>query len=203
MEFPVISICSCSLNINMKLNKFLKSCIFNNFNCKNEKYFIAFNDPVYKTCFCFNSGKQTNDSNNVLSLLQATIAGRNGGLQVELKEKNGLLIFIQNSSNPPYLNENYKNINGNSIFVSTGLLTDLAFDKTETKRLGLPYNECVKLIEGDMDLNHHNLNKTLYMFIQNLNETYSQQRCFKLCFDLDYINNNPCNCTNNVTFGSV
>ena len=203
MEFPVISICSCSLNINMKLNKFLKSCIFNNFNCKNEKYFIAFNDPVYKTCFRFNSGKQTNnDSTNDLSLLQATIAGRSGGLQVEVKETNGLLIFIHNSSNPPYPNENYNNINGNSIFVSTGLSTDLAIDKTVTKRLGSPYNECVKSIEDNMNLNH-NLNKTLYMFIQNLNETYSQQRCFKLCFDLDYINNNPCNCTNNVTFGSV
>jgi hypothetical protein len=199
MEFPTISMCSCSLNIiNMTLNKFLKSCIFNNFNCKNEKYFMAFNDPVYKTCFRFNSGKQTNDSK-----LQATIAGRSGGLQVEVKETNGLLIFIHASSNPPYPNENYNNINGNSIFVSTGFSTDLAIDKTVTKRLGLPYNECVKSIESSDDLNYNLNNKTLYMFIKNLNETYSQKRCFKLCFDLDYINNNPCNCTNNVTIGSV
>jgi len=198
MEFPTISICSCTFNISMPLNNFIKSCLFNNNNsCKKsvENYFIPFKDPRYGICYRFNSGKLMNGSD--INLFETSIAGRSGGLQVEVNETNGLLIFIHNSSIPPYPNENYNNINGNSIFVSTGQATDLAIDKVFTQRLGEPYNKCVKSIDD------FKLNKTLFKYILDNNITYSQQRCYKLCFDLDFISNNPCNCTNNVTIGEV
>jgi len=35
-----------------------------------------------------------------------------------------------------------------------------------------------------------------------LNEQYTQVKCFELCFDLNYIETNPCNCTN-ATIGQV
>jgi hypothetical protein len=199
MEFPTISICSCMFNISMPLKSFLKSCIFNNDNgCKKnpENYFIQFNDPRYGICYRFNSGKTINGSN--IDLLKTSIAGRSGGLQVEVNETNGLLIFVHNNSIPPYPNENYNNINGKSIFVSTGFSTDLAIDKVFTQRLGEPYNQCVKKID---DFNSNN--KKLYQYILDKNYIYSQQRCYKLCFDLDYITNNPCNCTNNVKIDNV
>jgi len=195
MLFPTISICSCMLNISLPLNLFLKSCIFNNDNSceKNpENYFIQFNDPRYRICYRFNSGTS--------NLLETSIAGRSGGLQLEVNETNGLLIFIHNNSMPPYPNENYNNINGNSIFVSTGFSTDLAINKIFTQRLAQPYNRCVKTIN---DFNDSASNKTLYEYILNNNHIYSQQRCYKLCFDLDYITNNPCNCTTNVRIDNV
>jgi len=198
MEFPTISICSCIFNISMPLSSFLKSCIFNNDNgCKKnpENFFIKFKDPRYGICYRFNSGKTMNGSD--IDLLKTSIAGRSGGLQVEVNETNGLLIFIHNSSIPPYPNENYNNINGYSIFVSTGFSTDLAIDRVFTQRLGEPYNQCVKTIDD------FGSNQTLYQFILDKNYIYSQQRCYKLCFDLDYISNNPCNCTNNVTIDNV
>lgn len=185
-------------NISLPLNSFLKSCVFNNDNsCKlNPKNsFVSFIDARYGLCYRFNSGKTMNGSD--IDLFKTSIAGRSGGLQIEAYDVNGLLLFIHNSSILPYQNENYNNINGDSIFVSTGFSTDLIIEKVFTERLAEPYNQCVKTIDD------FHLNKTLYQLIVDSNLTYSQQRCYKLCFDLDYITNNPCNCTNNVTIGNV
>ena len=41
-------------------------------------------------------------------------------------------------------------------------------------------------------------NKTLINAILNNNMSYYQQHCYKFCFDLNYINDNPCNCTANI-----
>jgi len=60
-----------------------------------------------------------------IDIFNTNMAGRSAGLQFEMYETNGLLLFIHNQSMPPYLNENYNNLNGYSIFVSTGFSTDL------------------------------------------------------------------------------
>lgn len=185
-------------NITSPISSFLKSCMFNNDkSCKlnPNNSFVTFMDVRYGLCYRFNSDKTMNGSDR--DLYKTSIAGRSGGLQIEAYEKNGLLIFIHNNSIPPYQNENYNNINGESIFVSTGFSTDLVIEKVFTQRLGEPYNHCVKTIDD------FQMNKTLYQLILDSNMTYSQQRCFKLCFDLDYLTNNPCNCTHNVNIGDV
>ena len=47
-----------------------------------------------------------------------------------------------------------------------------------------------------------NLNKTIVNYIKSINKTYTQVNCLKLCFELDYIEKNPCKCLN-TTLGRV
>ncbi len=100
--------------------------MFNNDNkCQNnpESMFDTFSDPFYKKCYRFNSGK--NMLNESIKIFDLEMAGRSTGFQLEMNETNGLLLFIHNQSLLPYQNENYNNLNGHSIFVSTGFSTDL------------------------------------------------------------------------------
>lgn len=46
------------------------------------------------------------------------------------------------------------------------------------------------------------MNKTIIDYIQNIGEAYTQVNCLNLCFDIDYLENNPCNCTN-TTMGKI
>ncbi len=127
MQFPAISICSCSNStLNTPLKSLIIKCLFNNDKkCQTnpEKTFEKFYDPSYKQCYRFNSGK--NMTGGSIDIFNTNMAGRSAGLQFEMYETNGLLLFIHNQSMPPYLNENYNNLNGYSIFVSTGFSTDL------------------------------------------------------------------------------
>ncbi len=195
MTFPTISMCSIS-DKNRILSRVINSCIFNNENCLHtQQYFTTYLDPEYGKCFRFNSGKRTNGSS--IDLLNSSLAGRSDGLQLEIDEPEGSVIFVHNSSTPPYSNQKFDNLNGYSIFVPAGFYTDLAIDKTVIDRLDEPYNSCVHSIDD------FKLNKTLYQFILSNNQTYSQQRCFKLCFDLYYLNENICNCPNDTGLGEV
>ena len=127
MLFPAISICSCSNStLNTPLKNLIIKCLFNNDKkCQTNPgtVFERFDDPSYKKCYRFNSGK--NYTGGSIDILNTNMAGRSAGLQFEIYETNGLLLFIHNQSMPPYLNENYNNLNGYSIFVSAGFSTDL------------------------------------------------------------------------------
>ncbi len=128
MKFPAVSICSCSnrTHFNTPLRALIIKCMFNNDNkCQNnpESMFDTFSDPFYKKCYRFNSGK--NMLNESIKIFDLEMAGRSTGFQLEMNETNGLLLFIHNQSLLPYQNENYNNLNGHSIFVSTGFSTDL------------------------------------------------------------------------------
>lgn len=57
---------------------------------------------------------------------------------------------------------------------------------------GQPYNDCVQNAED------FELDKTIVKHILTAGNIYTQQQCFKLCFDLYYLNDKPCNCTNAV-----
>ncbi len=60
----------------------------------------------------------------------------------------------------------------------------------------MPYSECYK------DVHTFDQNKTITNFIKWHNETYKQTNCLVYCYDLNYINTNPCNCTN-TSLGNV
>ena len=51
------------------------------------------------------------------------------------------------------------------------------------------FNKCLK------DVKSFKKNKTLIDFILKNNSSYSQIKCLDYCFELDYYNNDPCNCT--------
>ena len=83
------------------------------------------------------------------------------------------------------------NHNGDMIWANNGAETQFVVDRVADFKLEFPYNQCIK------DPNTFKLNKTLINYILNVRkETYSQVNCIELCFDLDYIKNNSCQCKN-------
>lgn len=61
-------------------------------------------------------------------------------------------------------------------------------DKIFNSKLNNPFNNCLK------DVSSFQGNRSIIDFILSTGQTYSQVRCFELCFDLDYIQNNQCDC---------
>jgi hypothetical protein len=75
------------------------------------------------------------------------------------------------------------------IWANYGAETQFVVDRIADFKLEYPYNQCIK------DPTTFDLNKTLINYILNVRkETYSQVNCLELCFDLDYIQNNACQC---------
>ena len=63
-------------------------------------------------------------------------------------------------------------------------------DKQVENQLGMPFNQCFN------DVNEFSLNKTIIDYILLQRRSYSQSECIELCFDLFYIQLDPCNCSN-------
>ena len=116
-------------------------------------------------------------------------AGRNNGLTLVLNEEKGVNIWIHNNSRLPLDIENNNDLNENTIAATANYSTNLILTRIENERLEQPYNDCLK------DIKDFSLNKTLINAILNNNQSYYQQNCLKYCFELNYINDNPCNCT--------
>ena len=53
-----------------------------------------------------------------------------------------------------------------------------------------------------INTSNFNLNKTLVKLFESRNEVYNHVYCLEYCFDLKYIENNYCNCSN-AKIGSV
>jgi len=60
------------------------------------------------------------------------------------------------------------------------------------KRLDWPYNDCL------IDCDDFSLNKTIINYIKSTNRTYTQQNCYRLCFDVNYLNDYSCNCSSSL-----
>lgn len=197
MLFPTVSFCSCSSSFETNsINDSIISCIYNNdVSCQTDPntFFETYTDPRYGKCYRFNSGKNMN--NAPVDLLYSYVSGRSNGFQIIVNENIGLYLFIHNSTILPYPSQVFNNLNGDGIFISPGYNSDLIVDRTVLNQLPLPYNDCL------MDATLFKKNKTLIDFIMNASQTYTRQRCVFYCFDLFYINENPCNCSS--TIGNV
>ena len=124
----------------------------------------------------------------------STIGGKDDSLWIEIKTNHGLRLWIHDYGQPPYYE--YKNNYGSYIQLSPGFKFHIVIEKIIQKRLELPYNNCFK------DIKNFNLNKTIINYILNKGEKYTLTTCLTLCFELDYIEKNPCNCSNS-TLGDV
>jgi len=82
------------------------------------------------------------------------------------------------------------------IWVGNGLETQLIIEREFQSRLEEPYGSCFK------NASNFNLNKTLVKLFESRNEVYNHVYCLEYCFDLKYIENNYCNCSN-AKIGSV
>ena len=113
----------------------------------------------------------------------------------EINTSKELAVWIHNSSAPPK-REFMNNYYGENNFASAGSFSHFIVEKQIDTKLDEPYNSCLK------DIDSFKLNKTLVNYIKTKKEIYNQVYCLKICFDLDYIANNPCNCING-TLGNV
>jgi len=199
MPFPVVSFCPLfSWSFPKQPTKdFITYCGFNlDENCNNhpnqyfEKY-ITHHGPCYR----FNSGKNLSGHPG-FPILNSTIGGYDDSLLINLKNiRKGIQVWIHDQLSPPRF-ENYNDHVGR-IFIPNASFSQIIIHKTVDEQLPLPYNPCYK------NVNEFPYNKTIINYILNkINITYKQKFCLELCYDIDYINRNPCNCTN-TTLGNV
>lgn len=192
-QFFTIQFCSKdarSFN-NKSLNKdLLKQCVFNYDSAcliQPQNFFESYIDPTYNQCFRFNSGK--NMSSQAIQILNSTIGGKDDSLIMEIFAPSGLVFWIHNYTTPP--RRQYKNNhNGDIQFASAGWETQVVIDRTFEYKLDYPYSNCLK------DPRTFQRNMTIINFMIKNNVPYSQVNCLELCFDMQYLIDNPCNCTN-------
>ncbi len=143
------------------------------------------NTQDYGTCLRFNSGK--NVFNQSIPFIYSTIGGPSDYIEIIFKYSLRLQIFLHDVDLPPSLQ--YYNIFEPYIRINFNLSYYIGIDKSTEKKLGLPYNNCYN------DVADFDLNKTIINYIKSKNQTYTQVYCLKLCFELDYIEKNSCNCS--------
>jgi len=203
LRFPTITICDDGTKDNGTLQTveyfsgkspsgFIEECntMQDSINCTgNKNYYFEMLRYVktgdYGTCFT---------NNQSISFLSSTIGGPNDYIEIIFKESLRLKIFLHDVNFPPNLQ--YYNIFEPYIKINFNLSYFIGIDKLTENKLGLPYNNCYN------DVTDFNSNKTIIDYIKSINQTYTQLNCLKLCFELKYIENNLCNCSN-TTLGRV
>ena len=190
-EFPTLLICSTDF-IGKNFADLVTKCKFGTVTLDPNNYFERVS--LYQgICYKFNSG--INIYNQTTSILKSTIGGYDDSLKLKFYAPNNTLITIINRKDIPLI--------GLEIFyapnvfeLTNGFKTGIVIDKTIEKKLEQPYNDCFK------DINRFDKNKTIINFYNSNNIEYSQVDCYNYCFELIYINSNPCNCSN-LALGSV
>jgi hypothetical protein len=210
LQFPTITICDDGTKTNEKTesveffnekspDNLIKECntMHDSKNCTNNQnnFFEMLryvNTQDYGTCLRFNSGK--NMFNQSIPFLNSTIGGPYDYIEIIFKYSLRLKIFLHDVNLPPSVQ--YYNTFEPYIRINFNLSYYIGIDKLTDNKLGLPYNNCYN------DVTDFNLNKTIIDYIKSINQTYTQVNCLKLCFELDHIEKNPCNCSN-TTLGKV
>jgi len=199
LQFPAVSFCSLSSafnSTNHSLTDSLIECQFDgNTKCfyhPNEA-FSWYMDPMYGKCYIFNSGTNMN-KNKSIDLFNNSLTGRISSFQMTLKEKVGLLVYIHNQTRVPYPFEYLNNLNSDSIFTTTGYVTDINFERIISERLSKPYNNCIKDPETEFTGNKSIINYIL----KSIKRSYDQDYCIQVYFKMYYIQENPCNCNTTI-----
>ncbi len=193
--FPTISFCSKDkMHFNNKnLSDLVEVCQFGyDQTCKQSlnSYFESYESLKYGKCFRFNSG--LNMTAHSIPLLYSPIGGRDDSFVLMIEAPNGLVVWVHNHTSPP----RQENLNGDMVYASRAAETQLIIEREFQSRLEEPYGSCFK------NASNFNLNKTLVKLFESRNEVYNHVYCLEYCFDLKYIENNYCNCSN-AKIGSV
>ena len=194
MPFPTVSFCP--YGPDEDIIKSIYWCGFNlNGSCYSdgtENHLELFQTFLGK-CYRFNSG--INMKNKSIPTMNSTIGGRDDSFILNLKKTKGLYVWVHDNLSRP-LFDNYNDHNGDRIHVMSKCMNQIKIQKIVEKKLGLPYNQCYE------DVNTFPANKTIIEYINKTNTKYKQTNCLELCFDIFYLADNPCNCTN-TKLGSV
>jgi len=181
---------------NKTLNQLLIKCEFNyDTSCLTNPgpFFESYIDPTYTQCFRFNSGK--NLSGSSIPILSSSIGGKDDSFSMQIYAPSGLAFWIHNYSTPP--RRQFKNNHDGGLqYASVGFDTQVAVDRTFQYKLEYPYNDCLN------DPTEFQYDMKIINFMINNSIPYSQVNCLELCFDMQYLMDNPCNCTN-ASLGNV
>jgi len=203
--FPTISFCPIINNKakenpfkdKSKIKKIITECAFgqdNSCGTDFDNFFESFENPYLGMCFRFNSGK--NMSGHSIPILKSTIGGRDGSLRIFFNPiEIDYFVWIHDPLSPPVF-DMYNNYESNTNLIKTSEYNYLSIQRTVEKKLDSPYNPCFK------DADQFPLKKELIDYFHSLNQTYRYTNCLQLCFELSYLKENPCNCTN-ASLGNV
>ncbi len=197
--FPTITFCSSDKSFNKDL---IDYCSFNKEekNCKEyfQMYYATWYNAVAwynSNCLQFNSGK--NSSNHSIPILNST-GGIDNGLIISFKSNLSIDIWIDDPASISFINGvSFKKSSDYYLNYESFIYSEFLLSKTVEYKLGPPYNPC--FIDN---LNNFDLNKTIINYLHSNNVKYRQEYCEQLCLELEYINTNPCNCTN-TSLGNV
>jgi len=181
-EFPTVSFCSKQTDLYDKFNIQKRWSVFSSdagVSDDPDNHYESFISPYYGKCFRFNSGK--NMTNHSIPIKNSTSGGEFDFYQLAIYAPDGLVVWIHNKSFLP-------TINRNKIHLSAGLVNFIEVERTFESKLEEPYNNCLK------DVSKFKKNKTLIDYFLNRSLSYSQEKCLDFCFDLFYIQENPCEC---------
>jgi len=193
-EFPTITFCSQAPGKFNDLSKFkFEEISFGYEDPKSLKNDLeSFFSTLKGRCFRFNSGK--NMSNHSIPTKNSTIGGRDDGFYLKLNTSFTIVAWIHNKSSPPKI-ESFNN-HDNPIIITNGTKSNIAITKLVIFKLGHPYNKCLN------DVRLFTRNMTIINYILENNQSYTQTHCFTLCFEVNYIETNPCKC-NKTELGNV
>lgn len=193
-QFPTLTFCS-STPLEKSLEKSITNCYFGfDTGCLKQpySYFEIFNNTIFKSCFRFNSGR--NNSGEPTQILNSIVGGRDDSFFISTTFKARHFLWIHNYSKTPKL-ASYLDGDVNKIVIGPGFYTVIEIEKTVVSRQPKPYSNCYK------NVSDFEKNKTLIEYFSRIGAPYNQADCQNLCFDLDYLENKPCDC--NSTLGNV
>jgi len=200
LVFPTVTFCPYNNGAfdNRSIKDIISGCYFNSDDkcMKNpEELFEKFTSS-FGTCYRFNSGRNLSGFSG-FPILISTIGGRDDSLIMYLKNVSiGIQVWIHDQSSPPQF-DYLKDYEGSMFYVPNNCHSQIGIHKIVDEKLGLPYNMCYK------DVNEFPYDKTIINYIRNFTKTiYKQKNCLELCYDIDYLDRNPCNCTNS-SLGNV
>ncbi len=159
--------------LGLSIENSLIACTFNYEACSFDDFHWYYSSS-YGNCFRFNTGFSSNDE--PAELKKANQPGFDSGLTIELfkgmpsnlltRINSGFRVFIENASVYP--------LDYEGIAVKPGVLTKLVMYKKLSRKLPMPYNECVMRDELSSSIFYAEINK--------LNRTYRRQDCLRFCF---------------------
>ncbi len=190
-EFPTVTFCSMALFLYDNLTNFPPSFISftgdTSVSMHPENHFESFMSPIGK-CYRFNSGK--NMKNETIPIKNSNFGGRFDEFYLEIYAPKGLNIWIHNKTSPPLIGGH------DEIIVLPGYNNFISVERTFEYKLGEPYNQCLK------DVSKFEKNKTIIDYFLERNQSYTQVKCLDICFEMFYIQNNPCQC-NETELGNI
>jgi hypothetical protein len=182
-EFPAISMCSRTATKYDDFKFFNATINLDGENVTNS--LNLFYDPLLKTCYRLNEGKNLNGDN--IPIWKSISAGRTYGLNLDLYIPSihlytEIYLNIHNKTNPPLNIEK-------SIRITSGTDYYFTINRLFSEKLGEPFNNCLKNVEIFKN------NKTIINIISKMKRTYNQNECFELCRGLILTETNVCNCS--------